>query len=86
MTKYNKRATKCSLGKKKLVRIIPVGSKQLRIYQYETGMAIGLAEIHCSLFDGISNHVISLEKAIERAYKLKEFYERQTILTFEDHD
>lgn len=76
MINHNKRATNSSLGKKKLVRIIPVGHKQLRVYQYETGQAIGLCEIHCSLFDGVSRRIMSLEQAIERAYKLKEFYDR----------
>lgn len=83
MIKNKKKPATNSLGRKKLVKVIPVGHKQLRIYQYETGMAIGLCEIHCSLFDGISRNVISLEKAIERAYKLKKFYERQLTLIFE---
>lgn len=83
MTNYNKKPTTNSLGTKKLVKIIPVGHKQLRIYQYETGQAIGLCEIHCSLFDGVSRQIMSLEKATERGYKLKKFYERQKTLIFE---
>lgn len=75
-----------SLGRKKLVKIIPVGQKQLRIYQYETGLAIGLCEIHCSLFRGISRNVISLERATERAFKLKDFYERTLTLNSGEYD
>ena len=86
MTTTKNRRKYNSLGKKRLVKIIPVGSKQILVYQYETGQAIGLCEIHCSLFDDVSRRIMSLEKAIERAYKLKEFYERQTTLMFEDYD
>ena len=80
MTKTNNRKSSNSLGKKRLITRIPVGRKYISVYKYETGQAIGLCELHCSLFDDISRRVMSPEKAIERAYKLQEFYNRQLTL------
>ena len=80
MKNKNKRSSSNSLGKKRLLTRIPVGRKFISVYKYETGQAIGLCELHCSLFDDISRRVMSPEKAIERAYKLQEFFNRQLTL------
>lgn len=80
--KYS-RSSSNYLGKKRLLTRIPVGSKFISVYKYETGQAIGLCELHCSLFEDISRRLMHQEEAIERAHKLQEFYNRQTTLVFD---
>lgn len=71
-----------ALGEKERRLVLPIGKKEISVFEYVSGIGKGLCEVRCSIYPNLAGLFINLEKATERAYKIKEFHERQLDIVF----
>lgn len=75
-----------ALGEKERKLVLPLGRKRIMVYEFVTGKAIGLGMVQCSLYPNLGGVFPNLEKAIERAHRIKNFHERQLDIMFVEQE
>lgn len=75
-----------ALGEKERKLILPLGRKRIIVYVVVSGLGEGIGIVQCSLYPNLGGIFTNLEKAIERANKIKSFHERQLDIKFEQQE
>ena len=66
-----------ALGEKERKLVLPIGRKRVLVYEIVSGKGLGLGIVECSMYPKLGGVFPNLEKAIERANRIKSFHERQ---------
>lgn len=73
-----------ALGEKERKLVLPIGRKRIMVYVVTTGKGAGLGIVQCSMYPNLGGVFPNLEKAVERAHRIKSFHERQMDIVFQE--
>lgn len=71
-----------ALGVKERRLVLPIGRKRVLVYEVVEGLGKGMSVVQCSLYPNLGGVFPNIDKATERAYKIKSFHERQLNIEF----
>lgn len=75
-----------ALGEKERSYVLSLGRKKVIVYHIISGKGVGLGIVQCSLYPNLSGVFPDLEKAIDRANRIKSFHERQLDIVFVEQE
>ena len=71
-----------ALGEKERSYVLSLGRKKVIVYHIKSGKGVGLGIVQCSLYPNLGGVFPDLEKAIDRANRIRSFHERQLDIVF----
>ena len=84
--KYNrvmkKKNTLNALGIRESRLVLTIGRKRVVVYEIIAGKGEGMSIVQCSLYPNLGGIFPNIDRAIDRAYKIKSFHERQMSIEF----
>ena len=75
-----------ALGEKERNLVLSLGRKKVVVYDIVSGIGRGMGVVQCSMYPNLAGIFPSLEKAIERAHRIKSFHERQLDIMFVEQE